>query len=55
MPLEGLGSSVRVVSTDLTVIVDVQPMEFIQPVWNGLEQINKVSVVACNRCTIKSE
>lgn len=39
MPLEGLGSSVRVVSTDLTVIVDVQAMEFIQPVWNGLEQL----------------
>lgn len=37
MPLEGFGSPVGVVPTDLTVVVDVQSVEFIQPVWDGLE------------------
>lgn len=37
MSLEGFGSSVGVVSTDLTVVVDVQPMEFIEPVGNRLQ------------------
>lgn len=38
VPLESLGPSVGVVTTNLTVVVDVQSMEFIQPVWDGLEQ-----------------
>lgn len=37
MSLEGFGSPVIVVSADLTVVVDVQPVEFIEPVWNRLE------------------
>lgn len=37
MPLEGFGSPVGVVSTDLTVVVDVQPVELIEPVWNRLD------------------
>lgn len=36
VPLESLGPSVGVVPTDLTVVVDVQTMEFIQPVGDGL-------------------
>lgn len=36
--LEGFGPSVRVVSTDLTVVVDVQTMEFIEPVRDRLEE-----------------
>lgn len=36
VPLERLGPSVGVVPTDLTVVVDVQTMEFIQPVGDGL-------------------
>lgn len=36
VPLECLGPSVGVVPTDLTVVVDVQTMEFIQPVGDGL-------------------
>lgn len=38
VPLEGFGPSVRVVSTDLTVVVDVQTMEFIEPVRDWLEE-----------------
>lgn len=41
MPLEGFGSPVVVVSTDLAVVVDVQPVQFIEPVWNGLEGIKQ--------------
>lgn len=37
VPLECLGASVGVVTTNLTVVVDVQTMEFIQPVWDGLQ------------------
>lgn len=35
--LEGFGPPVIVVSTDLTVVVDVQPMELVEPVRNRLE------------------
>lgn len=35
MPLEGFGTPVGVVSTNLTVIVDIQAMKLIQPVRNG--------------------
>lgn len=45
MPLEGFGSPVIVVSTDLTVVVDVQPVEFIEPVWNWLEGIKHQSAI----------
>lgn len=37
VPLEGFGSPVVVVSTDFTVVVDVESVEFIEPVWNWLE------------------
>lgn len=37
VPLERLGPSVGVVPTNLTVVVDVQTMEFIQPVRDGLQ------------------
>lgn len=36
VPLEGLGSSVGVVSTDLTVVVDVQAVQFVEPVRDRL-------------------
>lgn len=39
MSLEGFGAPVVVVSTDLTVVVDVQPVEFIEPVRDRLEEI----------------
>lgn len=45
VPLEGFGSPVIVVSTDLTVVVDVQPMQFIEPVWNWLEGIKQQSAI----------
>lgn len=38
VPLEGFGSPVGVVSTNLTVVVDVQTMELIEPVWDRLER-----------------
>lgn len=41
MPLEGLGPPVGVVPADLTVVVDVQPVEFVEPVGNGLQGGNK--------------
>lgn len=37
MPLEGLGSPVGVVATDLTVVVDVQAVQLVEPIWNRLE------------------
>lgn len=37
VPLEGFGSPVVVVSTDFTVVVDVESVEFVEPVWNWLE------------------
>lgn len=46
VPLEGLGSSVSVVSTDLTVVVDVQPVQFIEPVWNWLQEWQTHTVTA---------
>ena len=36
VPLEGFGPSVGVVPADLTVVVDVQTVEFIQPVRDRL-------------------
>lgn len=41
MPLESLGTLVRKVATDLTVVADIQSMQFIQPVWNWLKQENR--------------
>jgi len=38
MPLESLGTLVCEVATDLTVVADVQSMQFIQPVGNWLKQ-----------------
>ena len=35
MPLERLGSPVRIVSTYLTRITDIQPMQLVQPIGNG--------------------
>lgn len=35
--LKGFWSSVRVVSTDFTVVVDIQAVEFVEPVWNWLK------------------
>lgn len=45
VPLEGFGSPVIVVSTDLAVVVDVQPVQFIEPVWNWLEGIKHQSAI----------
>lgn len=45
MPLEGFGAPVVVVPTDLAVVVDVQPVELIEPVGDGLEQ-SRVSAKA---------
>lgn len=39
--LEGFGAPVVVVATDLTVVVDVQPVELIEPVWDRLEEIEQ--------------
>jgi hypothetical protein len=36
--LESLWTLVGEVATDLTVVADVQSMQFIQPVWNWLKQ-----------------
>lgn len=36
MPLEGFRPSVGVVSTNLTVVVDIQAVKLIQPVGDGL-------------------
>lgn len=41
--LEGFRSSVGVVSTDLTVVVDVQSVEFIEPVGNWLQGVKHQS------------
>lgn len=41
MSLEGFGAPVVVVSTDLTVVVDVQPVELIEPVRDRLEGIKQ--------------
>lgn len=41
MSLEGFGAPVVVVATDLTVVVDVQPVELIEPVWDRLEEIEQ--------------
>lgn len=38
VPLEGFGSPVVVVSTDFTVVVDVESVEFVEPVWDRLER-----------------
>jgi hypothetical protein len=38
VPLEGLGPSVGVVPTDLTVVVDIQAVELVQPVGDGLKE-----------------
>ncbi len=35
--LEGFGSSVRVIPADLTVVIDIQTMQLVQPVWNRLK------------------
>lgn len=40
MSLEGFGAPVVVVSTDLAVVVDVQPVELIEPVRDRLEGTN---------------
>lgn len=45
MPLEGFGTPVGVVSTNLTVIVDIQAMKLIQPVRNGLREIREEGVL----------
>ena len=37
VPLKGLGPPIGVVSADLTVVVDVQTVEFIEPIRNGLQ------------------
>lgn len=37
MSLEGFGAPVVVVPTDLTVVVDVEPVELVQPVRDRLE------------------
>lgn len=39
--LEGFGAPVVVVATDLTVVVDVQPVELIEPVRDRLEGIKE--------------
>jgi hypothetical protein len=39
--LESLGPLVCKVATDLAVVANVQPMQFIQPVWNWLEEAQK--------------
>lgn len=36
MSLESFRTPVRMVSTDLTSVGQVQPMQFVQPVWNRL-------------------
>jgi hypothetical protein len=36
--LESLGTLVCKVAADLTVVADVQPMQFVQPVWNWLQE-----------------
>lgn len=40
VPLEGLGPSVGVVPTNLTVVVDIQAMKLIQPIGDGLKETN---------------
>lgn len=55
MPLEGLRSSVGVVPTDLTVVVDVEAVEFIQPVGNGLQETRKEQSQECLRLLPKWE
>lgn len=37
MSLEGFGSPVVVVSTDFAVVVDVESVELVEPVWDWLE------------------
>lgn len=39
VPLESLGPLICEVAADLTVVADVKSMQFIQPVWNRLEQM----------------
>lgn len=41
VPLEGFGSPVVVVSADFAVVVDVESVEFVEPVWDWLEEGKK--------------
>lgn len=36
MPLERFWSLVRIISANFAVIADIQAVQFIQPVWDGL-------------------
>lgn len=42
MPLEGLGALVREVAADLASVANVETVQFIQPVWDGLWKKVKV-------------
>lgn len=42
VPLEGLRPSVSVVPADLTVVVDVQAVELVQPVGDGLKETKRL-------------
>lgn len=44
MPLEGFGSPVVVVSADFTVVVDVESVEFVEPVWDWLKGVKKIHI-----------
>lgn len=50
--LEGFGSPVVVVSTDFTVVVDVESMEFIEPVWDWLKGKKKLKKKSVSKLVI---
>lgn len=51
VPLESLGPFICEVAADLTVVADVKSVQFIQPVWNWLEQM-KDNTGHYNRVTL---
>lgn len=42
VPLEGFGSPVVVVPTYFAVVVDVESVEFVEPVWDWLSEEKKI-------------
>lgn len=49
MPLEGFGSPVVVVTANLTVVVDVESVELVEPVRDWLEEGRKKKHTMVNK------
>jgi hypothetical protein len=54
--LESFWSLVCVISTNLTIVANIQAVQFVQPIWNGLNNkyIDKVKKKLFNNCLLFS-